>query len=84
MKVKIAARQLSSSVAAAIESFVAAQTMPAASLYTAEFVQKIDNLFDSLNSSCLKPRSSKKYVCALSENCLHLSLWNSILKELSQ
>lgn len=84
MKVKIAARQLSSSVAAAIESFVAAQTMPAASLYTAEFAQNIDDLFDSLNSSSLKSRSNKKYACALFENSPHFSLWNSILEELLQ
>lgn len=58
--------------------------MPAVSLYTAEFVQKIDDLFDSLNSSCLKPRSNKKYVCALSENSPHFILWNSMLEELSQ
>lgn len=84
MKVKIAAKQLSSSVAAAIESFVAAQTMPAASLHTAEFAQKIDDLFDSMNSSCLKSRNNKKYACALAENSPHFSLWNAMLEELSQ
>ncbi|KYN13224.1 hypothetical protein ALC57_14588, partial [Trachymyrmex cornetzi] len=55
-----------------------------ASLYTAELVQKVNNLFDSLNSSCLKPRSNKKYACALSQNSPHFTLWKSMVEELSQ
>lgn len=84
MKVKIAVRQLSSfAVAAAIKSFCCG-TNYASCFSSVEYTQKIDDLFDSLNSSCLKPRSSKKYACALSRNSPHFSLWNSMLEELSQ
>jgi hypothetical protein len=52
MKVKVAAAQLSSSVASAIETFVTFTNLLAAeAIFTAEFVQKIDDLFDSLDSS---------------------------------
>lgn len=49
MRVKIAARQLSATVAAAINSMTACGVMPSAALDTAIFVQLIDDLFDSLN-----------------------------------
>jgi hypothetical protein len=51
MKVKVAAHQLSHTVAAAIETFAA--------MHTAEFVSFIDSLFDSLNGSQLHPSEGK-------------------------
>ncbi|KAF2903322.1 hypothetical protein ILUMI_02867 [Ignelater luminosus] len=49
MKIKIAAQELSESVAAAIETFTAVGLMPTEALHTAEFVHQIDKIFDSLN-----------------------------------
>ncbi|XP_064214479.1 uncharacterized protein LOC135266932 [Tribolium castaneum] len=47
MKVKVAAAQLSSSVAAAIETFVSfAHILPSEAIHTAEFVQKVDNMLE--------------------------------------
>jgi hypothetical protein len=48
MKMKVAAAQLSSSVVSAIETFVTlTNLLPAEAIFTAEFVQKIDDSFDS-------------------------------------
>ncbi|KAL3289326.1 hypothetical protein HHI36_003756 [Cryptolaemus montrouzieri] len=49
MKVKVAAAQLSYSVAACIETWVASGNLPSEAVHTAEFVHKVDSLFDSLN-----------------------------------
>mgnify|MGYP000070024783 CR=1 FL=1 len=52
MKVKIAAKQLSHTMAAAIETFYTSGIIPESeSLHTAEVVDLMDKLFDSLNSS---------------------------------
>jgi hypothetical protein len=45
MKMKVAAAQLSSSVVSAIETFATfTNLLPAEAIFTAEFVQKIDDL----------------------------------------
>ncbi|XP_074034636.1 uncharacterized protein [Leptinotarsa decemlineata] len=52
MKVSRAAKLMSNTVAAAIESMIGSsqEQLPAEAIYTAEFVEDIDSLFDSLNS----------------------------------
>ncbi|KAI4468165.1 thap domain-containing protein 9 [Holotrichia oblita] len=50
MKVKLAAQILSASVAAALNTYIALNFLPAAAMATATFISKIDNLFDVLNS----------------------------------
>ncbi|XP_049857660.1 uncharacterized protein LOC126340574 [Schistocerca gregaria] len=72
MKVKVAATQMSHIVAAAIEPYVSTHTLPSEALHTAEFVEKVDNLFDSLNGNEQYPRDGKQFRCALSENSPHL------------
>ena len=52
MRVNVAARQVSHTMAAAIETFYTAGIIQESeSQHTAEFVELIDNLFDSLYSS---------------------------------
>ncbi|KAF2887797.1 hypothetical protein ILUMI_18376 [Ignelater luminosus] len=85
MKVKVAAAQLSSSVAGAIETFATfASIFPSESIFTAEFVDKIDRLFDFLNGSQIKPSESKPFRCALSASSPHLKFWSKLLTELAQ
>ncbi|KAF2892076.1 hypothetical protein ILUMI_14097, partial [Ignelater luminosus] len=80
MKVKVAA-QLSSSVASAIEAFV---TFANVTIYTAEFVHLIDELFDSLNSSNPQVLNHKRLKCALTPNSPHLEFWSKLLIEMDQ
>ncbi|XP_049791496.1 uncharacterized protein LOC126198910 [Schistocerca nitens] len=82
MKVKVAAAQMSHTVAAAIETYVSTHTLPSEAIHTAEFVEKVDKLFDSLNSNEQYPRDGKQFRCALSENSPHLEMWYSILREI--
>lgn len=51
MKVKYAAQVFSATVAAAIKTLVALHVLPHEAIYTAHFIEKINNLFDILNSS---------------------------------
>lgn len=51
MSVKLAAQVFSNRVAAAMYTFVVFQKLPAAAIHTAKFVERMDRLFDSLNSS---------------------------------
>ena len=84
MKVKVAAAQLIRSMAGSIEHFVASNQLPAKALFTAEFVEIIDNLFDSMNGATENGTDNKAYKCGISDTSLHLLLWdklsNNILK----
>ncbi|KYN28906.1 hypothetical protein ALC57_01670 [Trachymyrmex cornetzi] len=48
----------------------------------AEFVELIDNLFDSLNGWTTLPKHGKVYNCCLQDNSPHLALWNKVLSQL--
>lgn len=83
MKVKVAAAQLSHTVAASIETFFVSGDLPAESLHTAEFVAMVDCLFDSLNGSNPCPQDGKKFRCALSADSPHLEFWSDILQNIT-
>lgn len=81
MKVSVAAKTLSYTVACAIESMCSnTNLLPSEALHTAEFVGDIDQLFDSFNGSgkfnCLKP-----LLRPLSNKSRHLMFWEEILKK---
>jgi hypothetical protein len=84
IKMKVAAAQLSSSMANAIETLTTLGVLPAEAIFTAEFVQKVDDLFDSLNSTNSKPVDHKRFRCALSRNSPHLDFWTKLLTELNK
>ncbi|XP_018371203.1 PREDICTED: uncharacterized protein LOC108766419 [Trachymyrmex cornetzi] len=85
MKVQVAARQLSRSVANAINVWSVSNMngiFQAEALQTAEFVELIDNLFDSLNGWTTLAKHGKVYNCCLQDNSPHLALWNKVLSQL--
>jgi hypothetical protein len=70
-------------VASTIETFVTfTNLVPAKAIFTAEFVQKIGNLFDFLNSSNPQVIDHKRFRCALPETSRHLEFWKELLKGL--
>lgn len=81
MKVKIAARLLSATVAAAIESMceINSNLLPADAIHTAIFVKDIDMLFDSLNGRFKKPENFKPLKCGINKNSGHINFYNDIL-----
>ncbi|KAJ8910305.1 hypothetical protein NQ315_003783 [Exocentrus adspersus] len=82
MKVKVAANQLSHTVAASIETFSALGLLPSESLHTAEFVHDVDNLFDSLNGTGTLFSDGKQFRCSLSEVSPHLEFWSKLLPKI--
>jgi hypothetical protein len=57
----VAAAQLSSSMTSAMETLTTLGVLSADAIFTAEFVQKVDDLFDSLNSANSKPVNHKRF-----------------------
>lgn len=69
-------------MASAIETFsVLTNTLPSEAIFTAEFVEKMDCLFDSLNGFSPKP-SNKIFRCALRLESPHIEFWSKTLDEL--
>jgi hypothetical protein len=83
MKMSIAADQLSISTASPIETLTTLGVLPAEAIFTAEFVQKVYNFLDSLNSANSNPVDHKRFRCALSRNSPHLDSWTKLLRELN-
>jgi len=87
MRVKIAARQLSHIIVAAIHSYSVSNVnklFPVESIQTAKFVQIINDLFDSLNGSTINPDDGKKYRCCLQDSSPHLELYSALLPEMTK
>lgn len=82
MKVSVAAKLLSRTVAASIETFVSTSNLLSEAVHTAEFIHMIDNLFDSLNSSNLIHIDGKKFKRALTKNSPHLKFWSELLQKM--
>lgn len=82
MKVNIAARQLSHSIAASIEAFTTNGALPVEALET-EFAELVDNLFDSLNGYTKHAKDGKQYRSVLRNGSPHLELWNKLLPEIT-
>ena len=82
MKVGVAAAQLSNHMAGSIEHFVASNELPSEALFTAEFVDRIDNLFDSMNGSTYISSEDKPYRCGVSNASPHFTFWDKLLIEI--
>ncbi|XP_075732575.1 uncharacterized protein LOC142775116 [Rhipicephalus microplus] len=81
MKVKWASQALSNSVYLAIEAFIAVNVLPPQAISTAEFVEQMNHLFDSLNSSCVNIME-RKMRCAISYSTDHIEILNSSFRSL--
>ena len=69
MRVRLAAQVLSHSVAAGIYTHVALNAMPETATYTAEFLDKLDGLFDCFNSGNMT--NAKQFRRALTATSPH-------------
>lgn len=83
MRMKIAARQLSTTVAAAINSMTACGIMPSAALNTAIFAQLIDDLFDSLNGHTQHNDDNKTCKTVLKDDSPHMTFWSKLIPEIN-
>lgn len=84
MKVSVAAKVLSYTMSAAIETCISTNAsevnkLPAAAMYTAEFIADIDSLFDSFNGNGPNRDSGKTYRIAMSDKSPHRLLWERLL-----
>lgn len=62
MKVKYAVQVLSASVASALKTLVTLDLLPTDALATSEFIETMDNLFDTFNSSNVNSKKEHKRV----------------------
>ena len=82
MKVAFAARTLSHTVAACIESMIFTILLPAEAIHIAEFVEDVDSLFDSLNGRA--PQTDKPLRRCISSKSRHWTFWEKIEKKISK
>lgn len=85
MKVSIAARIFSNTMAAAMESMVSSNLvnkLPPQAMHTAEFIHDMDRLFDSFNGRSPKLNQTKPYRRCMSEKSPHRTLWLSLLPKI--
>ena len=78
LRVRLAAQVLSRSVAAGITTMVALKALPAEAQHTANFIQRIDSMFNCLNSYTIK--SSKPYQGAITPTSNHKSFLKDCLE----
>ncbi|KAJ3640332.1 hypothetical protein Zmor_003639 [Zophobas morio] len=86
MKVNVACRQLSASVAAAINvcTSLSVSLLPTEAIHTADFIHFTDQLFDSLNGSQQYASDGKPLRCAITADSPHLAFWNESLSKISK
>ncbi|KAJ8979783.1 hypothetical protein NQ317_007691 [Molorchus minor] len=84
MKVSVAARTLSNTVASFIECMISGNLgLPSEAIYTAEFIHDIDTLFDSFNGRTPTPEIGKPYRRCLSAKSRHHGLWDRMLSKIN-
>lgn len=79
MSVKLPAQVFSNRVAAAMYTFVVFQKLPAAAIHTAKFVERMDRLFDSLNSS--QKLGKTPYASAMKGTSVHFDFLAECIEE---
>lgn len=79
MKVKFATQVFSQTVSTALSVMIAVGALDGAAEPTAKFIERIDNLFDCLNSKSSKTTDPRKYNYAISANSKHLKFLREAL-----
>ena len=82
MQVNLAAQVLSHSVVAGMSTLVSLKHLPESAMYTAQFVQQFDALFNTFNSQSLK--SSQRLVHAFNDSNGHYAFLKESLDFLSK
>ncbi|KAG5876699.1 hypothetical protein JTB14_038020 [Gonioctena quinquepunctata] len=85
MKVSVAAKVMSHTAAATIEAFIGSgsEQLPAEAIYTAEFIEDTDSLFDSLNAQNSKLTSGKPLRRSVSKKSGHIHFWKNMLQKIN-
>ena len=78
----LAAQIFSNSVSVGMSLMILGKLLTAQAAATADFVGRINDMFDSCNGSTLKPLRNKIYHCAVKEGSPHLQLWEQLIKEI--
>ena len=78
MRVCLASQVLSHSVASGILTYSSLGKLPSEAVYTAEFLERMDKLFDSFNSR--KLRETKTYRAAATPSSVHVSFWKDCIE----
>jgi hypothetical protein len=72
----VAAKTLSASMAAALETMVDCSHIPSEALETAYFIKDVNDLFDGFNSTRIKiNKCIPRLRCALTSNSTHWNFW---------
>ena len=82
MRVCIAARTMSHTMAATISTMVAGGLLPADAFNTAEFVASIDKLFDSFNGTKPYLEKNKILKSCINRRSGHITFWNKMILEM--
>ena len=83
MRVKYATQVFSESVSVALLTLIAIQELPVDAKFTAQFTERMDKLFDSLNSSTLKNQDDKlRY--AMTDGSEHHAFLESCISWIAQ
>ncbi|KAH9374482.1 hypothetical protein HPB48_023054 [Haemaphysalis longicornis] len=80
MKVKFATQVFSQTVSTALSVMIAVGALDGAAEPTATFIERMDNLFDCLNSKHPKMTDPRKYNFAISANSKHLEFLREALE----
>lgn len=86
MKVSVAARLFSNTMAAAMEAMVgtnsASGNLPVESMHTAEFIHYIDILFETFNGRSPRPEHGKQFKRCMSLKSRHRNFWLKLLPKM--
>lgn len=81
MKVKLTVQVLSRSVHTAIHVYVGMNKIPSSAIHTADFVETMDKLFDSFNSTNLG-KDKFRFRYAMTSDSVHVSFLLNVLSQL--
>lgn len=82
MKVNLATQSFSKTVAAGVLTYTSLFALDAEAMVTGKFVERINNLFDSLKWPCPTTADPDNYKLAFTANSPHLAFWEEMYNEM--